>query len=81
MSNSLIPLQSIIVYRDGAFKTPEIGKPFAFKDEELTGLEEGVHYRKPVVEAKVEPEAEAKKEPEPTKPAAKGGKKGSEESL
>lgn len=73
MSNSLIPLQSVIVYRDGSFKTPEINKPFNFTDEELDGLQEGVHYRKPVVEAAAPVDTT-------TKPTGKG-KKGSEESL
>ena len=80
MSNSLIPLQSIVVYRSGAFKTPEIGKPFSFEDNELEGLEEGVHYRKPVVEAPVSDATEVDPKTA-TKPAGKGGKKGSDESL
>lgn len=87
MSNLLIPLQSIVVRRDGTFKIPEINKPFAFEAEEIQGLEENVHYRKPVVEAPalVASADETDEADSPvSKPAAKTavkGKKANEESL
>lgn len=88
MSNvSLIPLQSIVVHRDGAFKTPELNKPFSFTSDEVKDLQEGVHYRKPVVEVSAPTEQDDSSEDEQkseSKPAAKTaakGKKGSDESL
>lgn len=92
MSNvNLIPLQSIVVHRDGSFKTPELNKPFSFTSDEVKDLQEGVHYRKPVVEvsapASSENDQQADSKPAAkadSKPAAKPdakGKKGSDESL
>lgn len=82
MSQSLIPLQSIVVVRDNKMVTPPLDKPFTFTDDEVKDLPTG-SYRKPVVEVTPSQPAEETDGAE-TKPAAKApvkGKKPSNEDL
>lgn len=82
MSQSLIPLQSIVVVRDNKMVTPPLDKPFTFTDDEVKDLPAG-SYRKPVVEVAPSQPADETDGGE-TNPAAKTpvkGKKPSNEDL
>ena len=72
---SRVPVQSVVVVRNGKFETPELGKPFNFTQLEIDDIEASNPgaIRKPVVEKADEPAA---------KPAAKtAGKAKADEGL
>ncbi|MEN9925546.1 MAG: hypothetical protein RL268_1672 [Pseudomonadota bacterium] len=70
----MIPLQTIVLHRDGKPVVPTIGKPFPFTDDEVAEL--GSALRAPVNETPAPAAAPA------SAPAAKVGKGGKgEESL
>lgn len=75
-----IPQQSIVLYRDGKFVIPEIGKPFDFKPGELDGVPEAA-YRDPVVEVDAEAAETAEPQQGAAKTAKKPGKASAEEGL
>jgi len=83
MSQSLIPLQSIVVVRDNKMVTPPLNKPFTFTDDEVKDLPAG-SYRSPVVEVAADEGGDEDTSSKQTAPAAKTaakGKKPSNEDL
>lgn len=71
---SRVPVQSVVVVRNGKFETPELGKPFNFTQSEIDDIEASnpAAIREPVVE----------KAAEPAKPAARTtGKAKADEGL
>lgn len=83
MSQSLIPLQSIVVVRDNKMVSPPLGKPFPFTDDEVKDLPKG-SYRSPVVEVATDAGGEedtGSKQPAPVAKTPVKGKKPSNEDL
>lgn len=71
---SRVPVQSVVVVRNGSFVTPALDKPFGFTEQEIADIEASnpAAIREPVVE----------KAAEPVKPAAKTtGKAKADEGL